>query len=166
LSTAWPWLIAQHPAARGELNQAIGRSRGGRTTKIHALVDADGLPIGLTLTEGQAHDGRSAAPMLSGLGPGQTLLADPTTATHCAKPPNHGGSRRLGQCQAAREAGEQASLQPLPVSLQDSRRALLQQAQALQSRRHLLRKARLKLPRLIKLAATRIWLRAYEWVTY
>jgi len=31
------------------------------TTKIHALVDANGLPIALKLTEGQAHDGKSAA---------------------------------------------------------------------------------------------------------
>ena len=54
----------------------MGRSRGGLTTKIHALVDANGLPILLKLTEGQAHDGRSAADMLSGLGPGQILLPD------------------------------------------------------------------------------------------
>jgi transposase len=54
----------------------MGRSRGGLTTKIHALVDANGLPIALKLTEGQAHDGRSAADMLAGLGPGQILLAD------------------------------------------------------------------------------------------
>ena len=39
----------------------MGRSRGGLTTKIHALVDANGLPIALKLTEGQAHDARSAA---------------------------------------------------------------------------------------------------------
>lgn len=54
----------------------MGRSRGGLTTKIHALVDANGLPILLKLTEGQAHDGRSAADMLAGLGDGQILLAD------------------------------------------------------------------------------------------
>src|SRR5690349_1944778 len=54
----------------------MGRSRGGLTTKIHALVDANGLPIGLKLTEGQAHDGRSAEDMLEDLGPGQILLAD------------------------------------------------------------------------------------------
>lgn len=54
----------------------MGRSRGGLTTKIHALVDANGLPIALKLTEGQAHDGRSAADMLGALGPGQILLAD------------------------------------------------------------------------------------------
>ena len=54
----------------------MGRSRGGLTTKIHALVDANGLPILLKLTEGQAHDGRSAADMLDGIGEGQILLAD------------------------------------------------------------------------------------------
>jgi transposase len=54
----------------------MGRSRGGLTTKIHALVDANGLPILLKLTEGQAHDGRSAVDMLDGVGDGQILLAD------------------------------------------------------------------------------------------
>jgi transposase len=54
----------------------VGRSRGGLTTKIHALVDANGLPILLKLTEGQAHDGRSAADMLAHMGEGQILLAD------------------------------------------------------------------------------------------
>ncbi len=54
----------------------MGRSRGGLTTKLHALVDARGLPIRLKLTEGQAHDGRSAADMLDRIGSGQVLLAD------------------------------------------------------------------------------------------
>ena len=54
----------------------MGRSRGGLTTKIHALVDALGRPIRLKLTEGQAHDGRAAADMYGTVGPGQTLLAD------------------------------------------------------------------------------------------
>lgn len=54
----------------------MGRSRGGLTTKIHALVDANGLPVALKLTPGQAHDGRSAADMLGAIGEGQTLLAD------------------------------------------------------------------------------------------
>jgi transposase len=54
----------------------MGRSRGGLTTKIHALVDASGLPIALKLTEGQAHDGRSAQDMLGSITAGQILLAD------------------------------------------------------------------------------------------
>ena len=54
----------------------MGRSRGGLTTKIHAVVDGCGLPITLKLTEGQAHDGRSAEDILGTVGPGQVLLAD------------------------------------------------------------------------------------------
>ena len=54
----------------------MGRSRGGLTTKIHALVDANGLPITLKLTEGQAHDGRSTKDMLGAVKAGAILLAD------------------------------------------------------------------------------------------
>ncbi len=52
----------------------MGRSRGGLTTKIHAFVDANGLPITLKLTEGQA--GRSAEDMLDEVKAGAILLAD------------------------------------------------------------------------------------------
>ena len=54
----------------------MGRSRGGLTTKIHAVVDADGNPIAIKLSEGQAHDGTSARDMLDTIGAGQILLAD------------------------------------------------------------------------------------------
>jgi transposase len=40
------------------------------------VVDANGNPFTLKLTEGQAHDGRSAQDMLDSVGPGQILLAD------------------------------------------------------------------------------------------
>ncbi|CAD0217314.1 hypothetical protein AGRHK599_LOCUS4969 [Rhizobium rhizogenes] len=54
----------------------MGRSRGGLTTKIHALVDADGLPVRLALTAGQAADAPMAEKLLSDIRPGTTLLAD------------------------------------------------------------------------------------------
>lgn len=54
----------------------MGRSRGGLTTKIHAVVDADGRPIRLDLTAGQAHDIRMAEPMLQDMRKGTILLAD------------------------------------------------------------------------------------------
>jgi transposase len=41
--------------------QSMGRSRGGLTTKIHALVDSKGLPVWLAITAGEAHDNRLAA---------------------------------------------------------------------------------------------------------
>jgi transposase len=54
----------------------MGRSRGGLTTKIHALTDARGLPLILTLTPGQAADCPGAAGLLDRLEPGTILLAD------------------------------------------------------------------------------------------
>lgn len=36
--------------------RCMGRSRGRMTTKLHALVDARGLPIRVKLTQGQAHE--------------------------------------------------------------------------------------------------------------
>ena len=54
----------------------MGRSRGGLTTKVHALVDAAGRLIELKITPGQAHDGRSADDMLDTVQNGCTLLAD------------------------------------------------------------------------------------------
>ena len=44
--------------------QAIGRSRGGLTIKILALVDALGNPVELMLTPGQAHDLACAEPLI------------------------------------------------------------------------------------------------------
>ena len=41
---------------RGEQKQAIGRSRGGRNTKVHALADARGRLLAILLTGGEAHD--------------------------------------------------------------------------------------------------------------
>ena len=36
--------------------EAVGKSRGGLSTKIHAAVDALGNPVRLRLTEGQASE--------------------------------------------------------------------------------------------------------------
>lgn len=41
---------------RGAQVHAIGRSRGGATTKVHLVVDALGLPLSFRITEGQRHD--------------------------------------------------------------------------------------------------------------
>ena len=54
----------------------MGRSRGGLTTKLHALTDARGLPIKLALTPGQAHDVNGAAMLLGDLDGGVVLLGD------------------------------------------------------------------------------------------
>ena len=54
----------------------MGRSRGGLTTQIHALVDGRGLPVGLYLSEGQASDCREADRLLSAVPKGSTFLTD------------------------------------------------------------------------------------------
>ena len=54
----------------------MGRSRGGLTTKIHALVDGRGLPVELHLSEGQANDCREADPLLEAVPQGSIFLAD------------------------------------------------------------------------------------------
>jgi len=46
------------------------------TTKIHAVVDAKGLPIRLGLTPGQAYDGEAAMELLNALPEGAMVLAD------------------------------------------------------------------------------------------
>jgi transposase len=56
--------------------QSMGRPRGGLTSKIHAVVDTNGLPVRLALTAGEAHDNRLADKLLSGLKSGSMLLAD------------------------------------------------------------------------------------------
>ena len=54
----------------------MGRSRGDLTSKIHALVDADGRPVALRLTGGQVHDSVEAQALLEAMPDGATLLAD------------------------------------------------------------------------------------------
>jgi transposase len=56
--------------------QSMGRSRGGLTSKIHAVVDTNGLPVRLALTAGEAHDNWLAGKLLSRLKSGTMLLAD------------------------------------------------------------------------------------------
>jgi transposase len=43
-------------AVKTDGDQAIGKSRGGLSTKIHVLVDAPGNPLKIILTAGQVHD--------------------------------------------------------------------------------------------------------------
>ncbi len=52
---------------RGERRQAIGRSRGGRTTKIHALTDTACRPVAFLLTGGHVADCTAADRLLDQL---------------------------------------------------------------------------------------------------
>ena len=52
---------------RGAGDDALGRSRGGFSTKIHIIVDALGNPVRFILTPGQAADVGQGAALLEGL---------------------------------------------------------------------------------------------------
>jgi transposase len=136
----------------------MGRSRGGLTTKIHAVVDANGNPITLKLTEGQAHDGRTAADMLASVTAGQTLLGD------CGY-----DSNALRAVLA--ERGAWANIKPTPrrVNIPAFSRYLYRFRNLIERFFNKLKHFRAVATRyekhdanylaLIKLAATRIWLR-------
>ena len=47
-------------------DHALGRSRGGFSTKIHILCDRDGHPLHFHLTPGQAHESTALKPLLEG----------------------------------------------------------------------------------------------------
>jgi transposase len=142
----------------------MGRSRGGLTTKIHALVDKNGLPVALKLSEGQAHDGRSAADMLGDLGPGQVLIADRAY-----------DSDLLRQTMAAQ--GVFANIKPLARRLDKPAFSpfLYRYRNRVERFFNKLKHFRAIATRydkhaanylaLVKLAAARIWMRAYESVS-
>ena len=139
----------------------MGRSRGGLTTKIHALVDACGLPILLKLTEGQAHDGRSAEDMLGTLGRGNVLLADRAY-----------DSDALRQDLAARGAKANVKLMPNRVNLPPFNKRLYRKRNLVERFFNKLKHFRAiatrydKTPEYylagVKLASLRIWMRFNE----
>ena len=141
----------------------MGRSRGGLTTKIHALVDTDGLPIALTLSEGQAM--MAAAPLRC-----WAPRARPN-------PPRRSRLRQRCAPHAITGQGAWANIKPLarrvdkpafsPFLYRYRNRVerffnKLKHFRAVATRYE---KHASNYLALIKLAATRIWLRAYESVT-
>ena len=73
-------VIRAHPCAAGAAassaeEEALGRSRGGFSTKIHAVTDALGNPLTFVLTEGQASDIGQAERLISEF-PAEIVVAD------------------------------------------------------------------------------------------
>jgi transposase len=142
----------------------MGRSRGGLTTKIHALVDANGLPVALKLSEGQAHDGKSAKNMLARLEPGQILLADRAYDSDALR-------------QDVASQGAWANIKPMPGRVRiPAFSAFLYRYRNLVERffsklKHFravatrFEKHDANYLALVKLASIRIWMRSYESVT-
>ena len=61
---------------RGDLAHGIGRTKGGRNTKIHAICDARGRPHVLLLTPGNVHDSKAARLCIEALPPSAKLVAE------------------------------------------------------------------------------------------
>jgi transposase len=59
----------------GHTEEALGRSKGGMTTKIHTAVDALGNPVRFILTPGQASDYTQGEALIKGF-PAEYVLAD------------------------------------------------------------------------------------------
>lgn len=142
----------------------MGRSRGGLTTKIHALVDAEGRPIHLKLSEGQAHDGRSAADMFDTVQTGNILLADRAYDSD-------------GLREQMTERGVWANIRAMPnrVKTFPFSRWVYRQRNAVERYFNKLKHFRAVATRYdkrddnflasVQLASIRIWLRSYESVT-
>ena len=57
----------QAVCGKGGQGEAVGRSRGGLSTKIHLVTDAVGRPIRFALTGGPEADAPQAIPLLTGI---------------------------------------------------------------------------------------------------
>lgn len=62
-------------ARRGE-ERAIGKSRGGATTKLHVAADAHGNPIDFEVTGGEVHDAKVAKQLITKIGEAEHFIAD------------------------------------------------------------------------------------------
>jgi transposase len=66
----------QHSSGAMPEAQAIGKSRGGNSTKIHLAVDAYGLPIEFELSGGEVHDCKMAPELIERLPDSEAIVAD------------------------------------------------------------------------------------------
>jgi transposase len=140
--------VHQHGASIARSReQDIGRSRGGLTTKLHAVVDANGLPVRLGLTCGQAHDNRLCYTLLQGLPRNARLLAD---RGYDADWIRAFVAERGAWANIPPKTQSQVPdlLQPLPLQGSQSGRAILQQDQTLSPRGYPVRQTRYQLSRL------------------
>ena len=64
------------PVKKGDYPRAIGRTKGGLNSKLHAVCDELGRPVRLLLTAGQQSDHTGVATLLPGLPPAKDLIGD------------------------------------------------------------------------------------------
>ena len=142
----------------------MGRWRGGLTTKIHALVDAEGRPIALKLTEGQAHDGHSAADMLDAISNGQVLLADRAYDSDALRNSLAGRGAWANVKPLARRLDKPA-FSPFLYRYRNLVERFFNKLKHFRAVATRFEKHDANYLALVKLAASRIWMRSYESVS-
>ena len=73
----------------------MGRSRGGLTTKIHTVADAQGRPVRFILTAGEAADIKSAPDLLAGMAPGGVIADKAYDSNELRKLIAHAGAEAI-----------------------------------------------------------------------
>lgn len=74
--------LKAHPTAsslgakKGDLGRLIGRTKGGMSTKLHAITDANGRPLSFVITAGQIGDYTGVAASLDNLPKAKWMIAD------------------------------------------------------------------------------------------
>lgn len=69
-------LTSNSAGAASGADEAIGKSRGGNTSKIHMMVDAHGLPVEFEITGGQINDCTQAVSLIAKLSNAGVVVAD------------------------------------------------------------------------------------------
>ena len=154
-------LHQQGACIAGNGGQHMGRSRGGLTTKVHAVVDTNGLPVQIGLTPGESHDNRLCSVLLSELRPRTMLLADRGYDADWirALASDQGAWANIPQKRNRKEA---ICFSPYPYRARNLVERFFNKI--MQCRRIATRYDRLAVNYLafIKLASIRVWLRVYE----
>ena len=138
---------ARRRAEKGEQKQAVGRSRGGRNTKIHALADAKGRLIAILLTGGEAHDCPVAERLIRRVKPPKRMLGDKAyDSAELREELDERGTKPV----IPNRSNQKATVQLQKTSLQTAlaHRERVQQIEGLQTHRNPLRQAGAKLSRL------------------
>lgn len=68
--------VHQHACGGGEDAKSVGTSRGGKNTKLHAVVDALGNPVHLELGPGNEHDSVKSPSLIGNSFGAENILAD------------------------------------------------------------------------------------------
>src|SRR5262245_18323530 len=130
--------VKAHRSAAGgkgrEEKHAIGRSRGGRNTMIHALADVKGRLIAILLTTGEAHDCPVAERLVLRVKPSKRMLGDKAYDRRAARRP----ARARNQAGHSKSLQQETTVQLQQAHLQAAlaHRERVQQVEGLQAHRN------------------------------